>query len=79
MWPLATNENNKCWWNRHINQTRLVKVNNENILWYEYVGIFCHQSVFLLNLALVLLYDDNNDGINFVFKFHEVSGDYGDI
>ena len=37
-------------------------------------------SKFIANiLALVLKYDDNNDGIKFCFKFHEMSDDYEDI
>jgi len=32
-----------------------------------YVGLYCHQSSLLINLALVLQYDDNNDGIKFCF------------
>ena len=37
-------------------------------------------SKFIANiLALFLKYDDNNDGIKFCFKFHEMSDDYEDI
>jgi len=44
-----------------------VKTLKHSVIYSAYVGIYCHQSVLLINLALVLYYDDNNDEIKFCF------------
>ena len=43
------------------------KVNSENIKTCYDIQYMCWNSVLLINLALVLSYDDNNDEIKFCF------------
>ena len=40
-----------------------IKILDILIITFHYKYKYCHQSVLLFILALVLLYDDNNDGI----------------